>query len=319
MADEQPPLWYPAAVRYAALDTATAAGPGIKPGDREKIHALIKRLDRSTRSDGRCHQSIGDLLHLLDWRKQKLARLRGVARDLGWLEEWPNAPCQLCDTPHLQFRVAWDAVVRDAKRLGWKPPPDARPARAGRRTARDENRPARVDNRPAHNKDSSPHETLMKPPHAADEGFKFDGKAWPRGITAEQLRHPEWVQRFYDVAVTQGYAPATEAGRLNFFACAARTMRRDLNSRVKNPGGLFTALVKNRAWERQHVRWSIDDRDVDLAAEMLKTLRRGGPPPPRATRAEPPPDAGFDAERERQRAAAKKYAATLAAGIGGEP
>lgn len=94
---------------------------------------------------------------------------------------------------------------------------------------------------------------------------------WPLRITAQVLRDPGKVDALYRHAVSRGWITDSEATHRGFAAAAEQAA-----TKGRDPGRLFTALVKRRAWEQ-------DARDggvTQWAEEQSQRRRRAKPPRP---------------------------------------
>jgi len=101
---------------------------------------------------------------------------------------------------------------------------------------------------------------------------KHSSGGWPEQITGETLRDPVAVARLYRHAIERKWIQDSDATRLGSFTTAVAA--RDGHT----PGGLFTSLVKKKAWQTG----SITQRHEAAAREMLRSLAQ---PPERHSEA----------------------------------
>lgn len=115
---------------------------------------------------------------------------------------------------------------------------------------------------------------------------------WPCRITAQVLRDPDKVDSLYQHAVRRGWIKDSEATQRGFAAVAEQAA-----AKGREPGKLFTTLVKRRAWEQD----AKDGGVTQWAEEKAQQRRRSKP-----TRATVPlpylrdPDEAASASRDDQ-------------------
>ena len=170
-------------------------------------------------------------------------------RKRGWISvrrAWPN-----------RYAICWDRLPESGTPL-----PDS--PRRKRHSTAGQKRHSAADSKPRNRHPSAIERSalnIQKNTHAGDAGSKNRNGWSGGGITADELRSPEAVQKRFSEAVDRGYCQSTD--RLPFFTLAEHVAQTD----ARNPGALFTRLLKDKSWPGS-------DSEEDTARAAIRQLDR---------------------------------------------